>query len=362
MSGFAFSLLAFVLALSPLVFLHELGHFLMAKACGVRVDSFSIGFGPQLLGWTDKAGTRWKISLFLLGGYVKMAGDENVASSVSSQEAKDATDTFESKAPWQKILIAVAGPFANYLTAFVLLISLFVFVGKPDYKAIVGQVAPGSVAASQGVRPGDRITKVQDQPTKSFGEIVAVLDKTPLTQNLKLHVMRDEMETEIVLTPPVPSPAEGVWKGNLRILPDASFRTFSPLSAPEATTDILTLMSPVKMVKSMSMDTMGGPIKIGQDAGKCLEGGWALFLYFMGMVSIALGFFNLLPFPLLDGGMVLFSLIEMVTSKPISPRVQQVISFAAFLMLGSFFLYVSWKDLSSIPQVHEWMKALGFVS
>ena len=170
------------------------------------------------------------------------------------------------------------------------------------------------------------------------------------------------METEIVLTPPVPSPAEGVWKGNLRILPDASFRTFSPLSAPEATTDILTLMSPVKMVKSMSMDTMGGPIKIGQDAGKCLEGGWALFLYFMGMVSIALGFFNLLPFPLLDGGMVLFSLIEMVTSKPISPRVLQVISFAAFLMLGSFFLYFSWKDLSSIPQVHEWMKALGFVS
>jgi regulator of sigma E protease len=358
MSGFAFSLLAFVLALSPLVFLHELGHYLMAKACGVRVDSFSIGFGPQLLGWTDKAGTRWQISLFLLGGYVKMAGDENIASSVSSQGAKEATDTFESKSPWQKILIAVSGPFANYLTAFIILCPLFVLIGKPDSKPIIGQVVASSMAASAGLHEGDRITNVQDQPITRFGEMLTVLGNTPLTQNLKLHVVRDSIEKEVI----VPSPSkEGVWKGNLGISPDPAFRTFFPLTLHQATTDVLTLMNPVKTIKSMSMDSMGGPIKIGQDAGRFLNEGWELFLYFVGMVSIALGFFNLLPFPLLDGGMVLFSVIEMVIRRPLPARVQQTVSFIAFLGLGSLFIYLSWKDLVSIPRVHEWLQALGLI-
>jgi regulator of sigma E protease len=358
MSGFAFSLLAFVLALSPLVFLHELGHYLMAKACGVRVDSFSIGFGPQLLGWTDKAGTRWKISLFLLGGYVKMAGDENVASSVSSQGAKGATDTFESKAPWQKILIAISGPFANYLTAFIILCPLFVLVGKPDSQPIIGQVMASSMAASAGLLQGDRMTHVQDQPITRFQEMLTVLENTPLTQNLKLHVVRDSMEKEVI----VPSPSkEGVWKGRLGITADPAFSTFFPLTLPQATSDVLTLMNPVKTIKSMSMNSMGGPIKIGQDAGRVLNEGWELFLYFVGMVSIALGFFNLLPFPLLDGGMVLFSVIEMVIGRPLPSRVQQTVSFIAFLGLGSLFVYLSWKDLVSIPLVHEWFQALGLI-
>ncbi len=379
---FLWSLFAFILVLSPLVFIHELGHYLAARANGVKVDSFSIGFGPQLIGWTDRQGTQWKISLLLFGGYVKMAGDDNVASSAFSKCAATKSGTLASKKPWQRVVIALAGPFSNYLLAVTILLPLMLTIGKPRYMSIVEQVMPHSLSKTMGVKPDQVIFKVNEKPAVYADDFMRILQQTSVDIPLKIVIFpsrtseknakkQDSLgieqaeaesptQTIVFQKDQLPSAKRhGHWMGKLGIQFSNKHPKYEVLSFEKALKNIGHTMNPLAMFKSIKLDNMGGPVGIAQQAGHFLKDGWVAFLYFSAMISIALGFFNLLPIPLLDGGMVLFAVIEMITRKPLSERVQQVISLIAFVFLGSFFLLTFWNDFQKIHPVYEIMKKVG---
>ena len=352
MTGFLMSVLAFVLVLSPLIFVHELGHYWAAKACGVHVERFSIGFGPKICSWKDKSGTEWIFSWILLGGYVQMLGDANVASSVSKETNQtDHRRTMAGKTHLQRIMIAAAGPAVNYVVAFMLFVALFVAFGKPYHSPTIGTVDPTSQAYLAGIRPGDRIEDIQGAENKidTFEDVLKVLEKTPETQPLDVSVMRGDQNLNLTITPA--EKASGVWLGKLKCAPDNSTRFYQKRSMGAAISDALTIINPVRMVKMLRLDSVGGPISIAQRAGNELQEGWFPVLFLMASLSVGLGFFNLLPLPVLDGGLIVMEAIEYLMGRKLSDSVRQGISIAAFGVLAVLLVFLSWSDLGKIPAV-----------
>jgi regulator of sigma E protease len=347
MNGFLWNLLAFVIILSPLIFLHELGHYLVARAFNVHIHSFSIGMGPELIGWTNKLGTRWKISLFPLGGYVKMADLSEEGSTIPPQQ------TMQGKKPWQKIVIAAAGPFANYGIAFGLFISLFTLVGKPLYPAKIGSLAPESLAERSGLVQGDFIQSIGSKEVKGFEEFVDILKETPASQPLEVCAERGGALVYITIDP---QSTEGVWLGKLGVQPDISAKDYQKLSLSESIVKAGQLLNPLQSIKSLKLENMGGPVMIAQQAGQVLTEGWMSILLFMAAISAALGFFNLIPIPLLDGGVILFSAIEMIIRRPLSERIQKILTVFSVGMLGTLFVWLFWKDLMKIPLIQGVVK------
>lgn len=357
-------LLAFLLVLTPLVFIHELGHYLIAKACGVHVESFSIGFGPELFGWTDRSGTRWKVALFPLGGYVQMLGDANAASSVSdlsSVSSQDISKTLNGKTPLQRIFIAAAGPASNYLLAIILLIGLFSTVGKKIYSPVplIERVGENSLSAKQGLLPGDRLKTVQGQSVNSYEEFASILQKNSTDSPLSVVVERPSQGEVSVIFSPLKT--HKPWSGHLGLVPQTRFQ---PLSLRQTFEESLRAINPLPTLQSIlqvGYKGMGGPIGIARYAGQVWQDGWVSLLFFMASISIALGFFNLLPIPLLDGGMILMSFLEIIVRRPFSPRVQEIISWIALLGLGSLFLLLCGNDLMAIPAIQSFLKTWGFI-
>ena len=355
MSDLLLSLLAFMVILSPLVLLHELGHYWVARFFGVQVESFSVGFGPELLGWTDRAGTRWRFSAIPLGGYVQLLGETCSDLPSSSEKPVDPSKTFAGKAPWKRILIAFAGPLTNYLVAFGLLLAVFTSVGKVDYQPIVGTVMSESIAEQKDIHVGDRLVSVQGKAVNTFGDFLSVLRKTPTIESLKILLQRDGVWVPIEMA----TEKMGMWSGNVGIRPDSAHKIVIPLSSKQAFEQTLSIINPLPMLRSLSISQMGGPISIAHQAGQIWKEGWPSFFLFMGMISIGLGFFNLLPIPLLDGGMVCLCVVEKLMGRPLSARMQQTISFLVLVGLGSLFLFLSWNDLKKIAVVAIFMKKIG---
>ncbi len=346
------SVLAFVVVLSPLVFVHELGHYLAAKACGVHVERFSIGFGPKIVSWKDKSGTEWIFSWILLGGYVQMLGDANVASSVSKETSqRDHGRTMAGKTHLQRIMIAAAGPAVNYLVAFVMFVVLFITLGKPYHSPIIGTVFPTSQAYLAGIRQGDRINDIKGAENKigTFEDVLKVLEKTPATQPLDVSVMRGDQDLNLTIMPA--EKASGVWLGKLKCGPDKNTRFYWKKSFGMAISETLDMLNPVRMVKSLRLDSMGGPISIAHQAGNVLQEGWIPVLFLMASLSLGLGFFNLLPLPVLDGGLIMMEWIEWIIGRKLPDGVRQGISIAAFGVLAMLLVFLSWSDLGKIPAV-----------
>jgi regulator of sigma E protease len=348
MFSFLMSVLAFVAVLSPLVFIHELGHYLAAKACGVHVERFSIGFGPKIVSWKDKSGTEWIFSWILLGGFVQMLGDGNVASSVSKEvAAKDRARSMAGKTHVQRMGIAFAGPAVNYLLAFVMFVALFLSVGKPHHENTIGHIAESSLAYKAGVRKNNRIERVQGIGVKTFEDALKIMEKVPATTPLALEIRKDE-DTQSIILEPVAG-VSGFWLGKLKIGPNKNTRFYVPQSFGTAVGDTLNMMNPVRMVKGLKLDSMGGPIAIAHQAGNVIQEGWVPILFLMAALSLGLGFFNLLPLPVLDGGMIVMELVEVILRRPLSAKVRHGISMVAFGLLGTLFVYLSWGDLMRIP-------------
>jgi regulator of sigma E protease len=357
MSSFLMSLGAFIAVLSPLVFIHELGHYLAAKACGVHVERFSIGFGPKIFSWKDKSGTEWIFSWILLGGYVQMLGDGNVASSVSQHVAAiDHSRTMAGKTHMQRIGIAFAGPAVNYLLAFVLFVALFVHVGKPYHKTIVGVIAEESLSYKAGLRKNDRIQRVQDRSVKTFEDALKVVAHIPATNALDLEIKRHNDVQTITLQPA--AQASGFWLGKLKIGPEKNTRFYVPQSWGAAISDTLDMMNPVRMIKGLKLESMGGPIAIAHQAGNVIQEGWVPVLFLMAALSLGLGFFNLLPLPVLDGGLIAMELLELVLRRPLSAKVRQNITIGTFGLLALLFAYLSWGDLMRIPLISGLVKKI----
>jgi regulator of sigma E protease len=361
--GFLFTVLAFLLVIGPLIFIHELGHYFVGRWFGVKADAFSIGFGREIFGWTDRRGTRWKVGWMPLGGYVKFAGDMNPASAPTDEwlslPPEERARTFQSKKVWQRFLIVLAGPATNFLFAIVALMILFATVGYPTTPPTIGAIDAGSVAQAAGFRPGDRIVSINGSGIDTFADLstyVALRPEEPMT----FAVSRGGRDIEIQATPRLKIDEDqfgnrarigrlGIATGSghqftalpLTQLPGAAVRT-----TVDSVKTMITALGQV-ITGRRSLSELGGPLKIAEVSGQQASLGWLNFFWLMIVVSINLGFINLLPIPLLDGGHLLFYAIEGVRRKPLKPQAQEWAFRTGLAVLLALMIFVTLNDLAS---------------
>jgi regulator of sigma E protease len=356
------TLLAFAAVIGPLVFVHELGHYLVARLCGVHAEVFSIGFGRELTGWRDRRGTRWRIAALPLGGYVKFAGDMNAASQSDpawlEMPAEERARTFQAKPVWQRMLVVLAGPAANFLFAILVLAGFAMAYGENVTPPVVDMVRPGSAAAAAGLQPGDRIRAVDDKQVDRFDALSRSVVGRPGEQ-ATLTVERGGQLREVPIT--IGTRIERDRFGNeyrlgmLGVMSKSSVvEPVSPLMAP-----VVAARQTVAIVDMMveglgqvitgrrSVSELGGPLKIAQISGEQAARGPADFIFFIALISINLGFINLLPIPMLDGGHLLFQGIEALQRKPVSPLVQEWAFRSGLALLLALMMLVTVNDLMS---------------
>ncbi|HEY9552031.1 RIP metalloprotease RseP [Allosphingosinicella sp.] len=366
--------LPFLAVLTALVFVHELGHYLVARWNGVRVEVFSIGFGPELFGWNDKAGTRWKFSLIPLGGYVKMFGDANAASmpaegSESMSEAERAV-AFPHKRLGQRAAIVAAGPIANFIFAIVVLAGLFSIVGQPFTPAVIGEVIEGSAADAAGFQPGDEVIAVDGRAVARFEELQRIVVLRP-EETINFTVLRDgaEIRLQATLARVVRTNHLGEEHevGQLGISRSGTgFIRHDPLTsvwqAARETFSIIdqTFTALGQIVRGeRGTDELGGPIRIADMSGQAAEMGIATLIYFAAVLSINLGLINLFPVPMLDGGHLLFYAIEAVRGRPLGERAQEYGFRIGLALVLTLMVFVTWNDLLRIDGLVSFVKGLG---
>jgi regulator of sigma E protease len=361
--GFLFTVLAFLLVIGPLIFIHELGHYFVGRWFGVRAETFSIGFGREITGWTDARGTRWKVGWLPLGGYVKFKGDMNPASTPDdawlSLPAAERAETFQAAKLWQRFLIVAAGPVTNFLFAIVVLMILFGSVGYPTTPSLIGGVERGSVAQAAGFRPGDRIVAIDGGAIDLFADLQTYVALRP-EQPMRFTVERGGQAVQIDATPAARIERDSFGNeariGRLGLGP-SGVRRFErlplvrlPGAAVDTTIDsVKTMVTALSQVITgrRSVSELGGPLKIATVSGQQASLGWLPFVWLMVMVSINLGFINLLPIPLLDGGHLLFYAVEGVRRKPLRPEVQEWAFRTGLAMLLALMVFVTFNDLAS---------------
>lgn len=355
----------FVLVLSALVVAHELGHYWVARWNGVKVEAFSVGFGPELFGWTDRHQTRWKFSLIPLGGYVRMFGDADASSALPDKEKLGAapedlrSQSLFSKTPWQRIAVSAGGPLANYLFAFIIFIILFVVRGVPFYPPVVGKVLDESPAAKVGLQSGDTILRVNGLEIEDFTKLVLAIRTQP-NQKLDLDVKRGADTLKFSLATELDektqmSKSVGIAMGQVE------FRSQSPWSAVVQSAQAVYGYSVMMLqgiwhliVGKVSSDNVGGVFTIGKFASDSVKGGWATVLFAMAILSINLGLINLFPVPVLDGGHILFAFIEGVRGKPVSEKAQEIAFLIGFIAVISLMVFSTWNDLVRF-KVFSWL-------
>jgi regulator of sigma E protease len=365
-SSFGWHAVWFLVVLTVLVFVHELGHYWVARRNGVRVDVFSIGFGPELFGWTDRAGTRWKVSAVPLGGYVKMFGDADPASSPDPNLATMSDDersmSFHHKRLGQRAAVVAAGPIANFLFAIVVFAGVYSIVGQPFTSPEVVSVVSGSAADRAGLVAGDRIIQINGVDVERFEQIQRIVQLN-LDHPLQLVVRRDDRTVSLTANPTIEEKADP--RGNIVRTPrlgiegrKVEFVRHGPVEAiwrGMAETWIQTagtLQALGQMVVGKRQtDDLGGPLRIGEMAGDVARGGAASLLVFMAVLSVNLGLINLFPVPMLDGGHLLFYAVEALRGRPLGPRAQEYGFRIGLVLVFSLMLFATWNDLSRLPFV-----------
>lgn len=360
--GIWLMVLAFVLVLGPLVFLHELGHYLAGRWFGVKADEFSIGFGREVAGFTDKRGTRWKFGWLPLGGYVRFAGDMNPASQPDpewlSLPAEARAKTFQAKALWQRAIIVLAGPVANFIVAIVIIATFAAIYGKTVVPPVAGEVTAGSAAAAAGLKPGDRITSIGGRAVSDFSEMQAF---TSMRAGLPVTIeyVRDgaPASTDAVIGVRVDKDRFGneIRRGLLGIGPADVIHEPVPLwQAPifgvQRTVQIVGIMIDglgQLIMGRVPVSELGGPLRIAKMSGESLSVGPGDFIGFIALISINLGFINLLPLPVLDGGHLLFYGIEAIRRRPVEPQVMEWAFRGGLMAILALMLFVTINDLGT---------------
>jgi regulator of sigma E protease len=352
----------FLFVLTIVVFFHELGHFLIARWAGVKVLTFSLGFGPELAGFNDRFGTRWKISAIPLGGYVKFFGDESEASTPSSETlsnmtAEERAGSFHHKDVGRRAAIVAAGPIANFLLAIVIFTCLFTFFGKPSTTARVDKIEASSAAAAAGFQVGDIVTAIDKQAIGSFSDmqrIVSIHAGEPLTFTIK----RGDSTLELKGTPELKEVKDAFGNahrlGVLGITRQTSAGDVTTERVDPATALWLGVKETWFVVDRTlayiggiftgreAADQVGGPLRIAQISGQVATIGLAALIHLAAVLSISIGLLNLFPVPLLDGGHLLFYAVEAVRGRPLSERAQEMgfrIGLGLVLMLMVFATY-----------------------
>jgi regulator of sigma E protease len=357
--GFLGYIVPFLFVLSLVVFFHELGHFLIARWCGVRILVFSIGFGPEIVGFNDRHGTRWKIAAIPLGGYVKFFGDDSAASTpdtarLAAMDESEKSQSFVGQPVAKRAAIVVAGPMANFVLAIAIFASVFMLYGKQTMSARVDSVQADSAAAAAGLQPGDLVTAINGNTIADFADMQRVVSESA-GQALQITVKRDGTERVLTATPTL-SEEKDIF-GNVRRIGLLGIRRstapedlkFQPVSPPEAVwmgaqetwfviDRTLSYLGGV-VVGREAANQLGGPIRIAEMSGQVATLGFVALIHLAAVLSVSIGLLNLFPIPLLDGGHLLFYAVEAVRGRPLSERAQEVgfrIGLAIVLMLMIF--------------------------
>ena len=354
-------LLAFVGALGPLVFFHELGHYLVARMFKVPAEVFSIGFGREILGWTDKQGTRWKVGWLPLGGYVRFVGDMSPASEPVDEShipPELRARAFQLRPVWQRFLIVLAGPAANFLLAIVIFAAFFSLIGTPRTN-IVGGISPNSAAAAAGLQPGDKILSVAGRETSTFDDIFNVVAVRP-AETVSIAVERSGSMRRIRVTlgtATVEDPSgQQFERGLLGVAPTTEISSPVPLyrAVPMAVVYTARLTRAIvdglaQLIRGhISPKQLGGPIKIAQVAGQGASLGALPFVELLALLSINLGFINLLPVPMLDGGHLFFYAVEAVRRRPLSARAMEWAFRGGLAAILALLVFTTVNDLGSL--------------
>jgi len=354
----------FLVMITVVVFVHEFGHFIVARWCGVQVDVFSIGFGKEIFGWNDRYKTRWKVCWLPFGGYVKMFGDADPANApdfkkLEALKEHEKSKSFYFKKLWQKSLIVFAGPAANYVLAILIMTLVFAWHGKQEASNEITLIAKDSPAERAGLQIGDLIVEIDGNTVTTFDDVRRTIALN-VGEPMKIKVDRKGNVMEIIATPEIQE-TKDIF-GNAVKMPKlglgankVKFREMSLITSfEEATTDSYKLS--VAMLKtvgqmitgSRSMDDLGGPVKIARYSGQSAQLGETTFLMFIALISLNLGLVNLFPIPMLDGGHLMYYLIEKITGRPVSMKVQLFgfrLGFAFVIML---MVMVTFNDIRSL--------------
>ncbi len=374
MTGFLGTLLPFLFVLTVVIFIHELGHYSVARRFGVRVEVFSIGFGRTLWSRTAKSGTDWRIAMIPLGGYVRYYGDADAASSPDIEKVRHMTaaerkESYFHQPPLARILIAAAGPFANFALAIVLFWGLFAFIGQVVRPAEVAALSPNSAAEAAGLQIGDKIIAINDKPTENFGDLRRAVAMSG-GQELVLTLNRADAVLDVPITPRwvEREDADGnkltSWLVGIAPPQEVSHVTYSVGDAfQRATSEVWNVISGTlgyvgRMIQgNESSSGLGGPIRIADASGDAAEYGFAALLGFTALVSVSIGLVNLFPVPMLDGGHIMLYGIELVRGKPLSDRIMENSFRIGLAMVAALMIFATWNDLAHY-QVVDWVRDL----
>ena len=361
--GLALSIGAFLLVIGPLVFVHEMGHYLAGRWFGIGAETFSIGFGHEVVGWTDRRGTRWKVGWLPMGGYVRFAGDMNPASRPDAAwlalPPAERNRTFQAKPVWQRAIVVAAGPVVNFIVALLILAAFALAYGEVRIAPVVGGVMPGSAAARAGLRPGDTVTAIDGGAVQRFGDIGRAVflragDRVAIdyqrggaakrtTALVQADVERDRFGNEF------PIGRLGIASGRPSIAPVSVLE--APRVALRQTGEViaLTYTGIARMITGRIpvSQLRGGPVGIAKIAGEQMTLGWSAFVTLIALVSINLGFMNLLPIPMLDGGYLFFYAIEAARRRPLGERAQAWAFRGGLATLLVLMLVVTANDLGA---------------
>jgi regulator of sigma E protease len=361
--GVIFTLASFIMMIAVLVVVHEGGHYLAGRVFGARIEAFGVGFGRELLGWTDRRGVRWKINAIPLGGYVKFVGDMNEASqidpAVMALPETERSGLFAFLPLWQRAIIVAAGPAINFLFAILILAGFNLALGHQASPAVVERVMPGSAAERSGVLVGDRILAVDDRAVDRFEDITAQV-VTGTGSRIELLVQRGDKQRRIAVTPAMVESRDRF--GNISRHPRLGIVRPAEVIEKVGVIDALrwavvdtwsitqTIGRTLRQVVTGDRDIteMGGPVKTAQIAGQQASLGLLSAVAFVAFFSINLGFINLLPIPMLDGGHLLLYGIEALRRQPLAEKVQQWAFMSGFAALMSLMVVLTWHDMGSV--------------
>ncbi len=357
----------FIVVVSIVVFVHEYGHFWVARRCGVKVESFSIGMGKEIFGYTDRHGTRWRYSWLPIGGYVQMYGDADPASftqdpNAAVMTADERSVAFFAQNVWKRIAIIAAGPGANYLFAFLLWFAFVFYMGKPSVPSVIKSFATVSAAREAGMQLGDQIVKLNDTPVASIGEVSKYINTVAKGVPLQVEFIRGAETMQLQVKPIVDA------ETTISRLGINGIKVYSPIglggAVSEAATTVYSITTETLSVigqmiaGTRSAEELGGPLRIAKLSGDVFkeQDAYSIINFFV-LISVSLGLVNLFPIPLLDGGHIFFYLIEAVRRRPLPSRVQEYaarIGFGTVLFIIGFTL---WNDLVSL-KILPYLKTL----
>lgn len=372
--GFFLYLLAFVLIIGPLVFVHELGHYAAGRYFGIKAEAFSIGFGREVAGFTDKRGTRWKFGWLPLGGYVKFAGDMNPAGQPSPEwlalPAAERAQTFQAKPLWQRAIVVAAGPVTNFIVAIAILGAFAALYGEARMPAVAGAIGAGTPAEAAGLKAGDRFVAIGGRQVDSFDDMIRF---TTLRAGAEVQIdyVRDGVpgSTRAVIGRRVETDRFGneTSRGILGIAPSGEVER-TPVAWWQA--PVVGTQRTVALVGTMidglgqlflgrvPVSELGGPLRIAKYSGETLSLGVDQFIVLAALISINLGFINLLPVPVLDGGHLLFYAIEAIRRKPVAPEVMEWAFRGGMMAILALMLLVTFNDLGAFG---VWRSLAGLI-